>query len=84
MRSQLEGLKPIQGRVCIKYTLFVSSSRRLDLRNITTVVDKFLCDALQEYKIIPDDNYNVCCKFIDEFGGIDKNNPRIEVIINEI
>lgn len=81
MRSQLEGLKSIQGRVCIKYTLFVSSKRRLDLRNITTVVDKFLCDALQEYKIIPDDNYNICCMFIDRFGGIDKNNPRIEVTI---
>lgn len=54
------------------------------MRNITTVVDKFLCDALQEYKIIPDDNCNICCKFIDEFGGIDKNNPRVEVHIYEI
>ena len=54
------------------------------MRNITTIVDKFLCDALQEYKIIPDDNCNICCMFIDRFGGIDKNNPRIEAYIYEI
>lgn len=54
------------------------------MRNITTVVDKFLCDALQEYKIIPDDNCNICSLFIDKFGGIDKNNPRVEAYIYEI
>ena len=81
MRSQLENLSPINSPISITYTLYVPSARKCDLRNYTTVVDKFLCDALQEYLIIPDDNYTVIKSVSDIFGGIDRNNPRIEVNI---
>lgn len=86
MRSQLQNITPIpiDRGIFITYILYSGSKRRRDLRNITTVIDKFLCDALVAYGIIPDDNCNICNGFMDLYGGIDKDNPRVEVYINEI
>jgi hypothetical protein len=36
------------------------------------------------YGIIPDDNCDICNGFMDLYGGIDKDNPRVEAYINEI
>lgn len=81
MCSQLNGLEPFGNNIDITYTLYTANKRLCDVRNITTIVDKFLCDALQHYSLIPDDNYNYCSKFHDYFGGIDPANPRVEVTI---
>lgn len=85
MRNQLQNIAPIpvDGSIFITYILYSGSNRKRDLRNITTVIDKFLCDALVSYRIIPDDNCNICSGFMDLYGGIDKDNPRVEVYINE-
>ena len=45
--------------------------------------DKFLLDGLVEANVITDDNYGVITKFTT-IGGYDKDNPRTEVIIEEI
>lgn len=82
MHSQLKDIKPVKEVHSITYTIFFGSKRRADLMNIGTVVDKFLCDALQEYNIIPDDDKEFLHTFIFEYGGIDKGNPRVEVTID--
>lgn len=62
----------------IRVTYYFKDKRRHDPSNY----DKFLLDGLVEAGIIIDDNYDV----IEEFttiGKYDKNNPRVEVEINE-
>lgn len=45
----------------LKYTLIRTTNQKRDRMNVYTIVDKFLCDALQEYGVIEDDS--------DEFIG---------------
>ena len=45
--------------------------------------DKILLDCLVEANVITDDNYGVITKFTT-IGSYDKDNPRTEVIIEEI
>ena len=47
-------------------------------------IDKFFCDALVHYNIIPDDNHNIILNTMDSWGGVDKVNPRVEITIKGI
>ena len=38
----------------LEYELIITNKRKRDRMNIYSIVDKFFCDALQEYKIIDD------------------------------
>jgi hypothetical protein len=55
---------------------------RRDLGNIA-FIDKPFCDALQQCKVLANDNRQYIKKltFID--GEIDKENPRIEIYIED-
>ena len=77
------GIDPMN-RVMIIYTLFFGSKRRVDTANICSIVDKFFCDTLTEKKILPDDSYDVLQEVIYRFGGIDKENPRVEALIIDL
>ena len=46
-----------------------------------SIHEKFFCDAMTEYGCIADDNddYIKSTKYLS--GGIDKENPRVEIII---
>lgn len=76
-------LKPIE-KCEITFKIFYPTKRLFDLDNVGSVLSKFTHDVLTEAEIIPDDNYQVVSKLIFEFGGIDSENPRAEVIIKEI
>lgn len=65
----------------LKYILYLSSKRKVDLMNICSVVDKFFCDVLQKEGIIEDDNCYVLSETTYSFGGIDKKNPRVEIFL---
>lgn len=79
--EQLQKLTPIQGSFEIHYKLYAPNKKRRDLRGVTTIVGKFLEDALQEYGIIKDDDVLHFPLASDEYMGIDKDNPRVEAII---
>lgn len=79
----LNGITPMN-RVMLIYTLFFGSKRRVDISNICSIVDKFFCDTLTERHIIPDDSYDVVQEVIYRFGGIDKENPRVEALIVDL
>lgn len=79
----LDGIPPMK-RVMLIYTLFFGSKRRVDISNICSIVDKFFCDTLTEKLIIPDDSYDVVQEVIYRFGGIDKENPRVEALIIDL
>lgn len=82
MQPQIEPLPIMQGAT-IRYVLFVGTKRLCDVANVCSVVDKFFLDALVESGKLPDDNYQYVPKVTYEFGGYDKGNPRIEIIIEE-
>lgn len=75
---------PSFNKVEIRYVLFTGSKRKVDISNICTIVDKFFCDVLTKEKKLSDDNYSILPKVSYEFGGIDVNNPRVEIYIKEL
>lgn len=66
----------------MQYKWYKPNSRR-DLDNISSFGRKVIQDALVKAKIITDDGWKNIVGFSDKFY-VDKENPRIEVVIEEI
>jgi len=70
--------------VCkVTYTIYYPTKRAFDIDNIGSVITKFTHDALVEFEILEDDNYNFVNEIAYKFGGVDKDNPRCDVVIIE-
>lgn len=72
----------IDKKVVIKYKWYEPNKKR-DLDNIAGFGKKVIQDALVESEILKNDGWGYIGGFSDEFF-IDKENPRIEVYIEEI
>ena len=84
IESKLTGNKEkIKGSYQVRYKYFYKNPKS-DLRNITSVIDKFFNDALQELGIVENDNVKYFKESIDRVGGMDKKNPRIEIEVEGI
>tara|TARA_R110002153_G_scaffold79474_1_gene202840 strand:+ start:1114 stop:1509 length:396 start_codon:yes stop_codon:yes gene_type:complete len=83
LREQLEGLS-IQTPVEITYKVYKASKRRLDKMNVISVVSKFLLDSITEYGCWEDDNDDYVKTETILPTELDRENPRVEVIIKEI
>ena len=83
MQEQILKLPFIDVPVSIHFTLYARSKRLVDLSNVLSIHDKFFCDALVEYEKIEDDNYLWIPSIKYCLGGIDKENPRVEITIKE-
>jgi Holliday junction resolvase RusA-like endonuclease len=81
---QLERFDPIQGKIKIKYTYFAKMNNNPDLDNFIGTVKKFFQDALAESGLIEDDNVNFIVANSESYGGIDKDNPRVEAEIIQL
>ena len=81
MKKQIEQL-PAFNKVSITYTVFFGSKRKTDISNVCSIVDKYFCDALVELGKLPDDNYDYIQEVIYRYGGIDKDNPRVEITLS--
>lgn len=66
------------------YTLFPQSKRRIDLGNVLSIVQKFTEDALVTAGIITDDDSTIITEVSHCIGPVDKDNPRVELLIEEI
>lgn len=71
----------IDGPFSLRYTLYRGTKRKCDISNILSVVDKFFCDALQEYGCIEDDDMNTIFGIEFVYGGYEKDKERVEVEI---
>lgn len=78
--SSLNKNDKINGKIKVHYRLYYKNSKS-DLMNVVSVIDKYLLDALQEAKIIENDNVLNYCECHIEVAGQDKNNPRLMVIL---
>lgn len=79
--QQLRGIK-IKDKVRIDYNWYEKNKKR-DLDNISSFGRKVIQDALVDNEILENDGWNNVVGFSDTFY-IDKENPRIEIIITEI
>lgn len=82
MTEQIQTL-PKFNEVNIEYILYPRTKRDIDVSNVCCIVDKFFSDALVELNHLPDDNYHFLHWIKYSFGEIDKDNPRVEIIIND-
>jgi hypothetical protein len=82
MEDQLIG-KKFATPISLIFCLYKGSSRIIDRANILCIVEKFFCDALVHYECIEDDNddYILSSEYIT--SGIDRKNPRVEILIKE-
>ncbi len=81
IRQCLRGVR-IEKPVYMKYTWYEPNKRR-DLDNISSFGRKVIQDALVNAAILKDDGWKHVVGFSDRFE-VDKQNPRIEVLIREV
>lgn len=84
MQDQLDECPKFKAPVMIKYKLFPATKRLCDLDNVMAVQKKYLQDALAEAGIIEDDTYDILIRNVEEFGEIDRDNPRVEATIIQL
>lgn len=80
IQKQLVNIPKIP-RVALTYIVYPPTSRRLDVSNICSIVDKFFSDVLVDRGILEDDNYDFLADVRYLFGCIDRENPRVDVYI---
>lgn len=75
---------PVFSKVKLTYTYYPRDKRMRDLGNVCSVHDKFFADAFVEAGKLPDDNQEYIPEISFRMGCVDKDHPRVEVLIEEI
>ena len=83
IREQLDGLS-ILTPVEVTYKVLKGSKRRLDKMNVIAVTSKYLLDALTNLGCWEDDNDDHVKTETILPTGLDRDNPRVEIIITSI
>ena len=81
MADQLRDVMPAKEIITLEFIHFKGSRRIMDRSNVLSVVEKFFCDALVHYRVIPDDNDQHIRSTIYSTGGIDRQNPHVKVVM---
>ncbi len=71
-------------KIRLSYKVFAKDKRKFDLDNVCSIHAKFFQDSLAELGRIPEDNYLYVVESHHCFGGIDRDNPRVEITIEEV
>ena len=66
--------------VHVLYTFFFPDKRKRDLTNYLKVPE----DYLVSQGVLWDDNHTVVGKVTAEFGGIDRRDPRVEILVEAL
>lgn len=77
-------LLPVMDRVSVEFHIYARDRRKFDIDNVSSIHAKFALDALTELGKLKDDNYLYIPETHTYFEGIDKDNPRVEIIIKEL
>lgn len=79
---QVQGLS--FNNIEVTLTLFKATKRKTDRANVLSIHEKFFCDALVEAGCLPDDNDSHLVATHYYSGGLDRDNPRVEIAIKEV
>jgi hypothetical protein len=79
MKEQILKYKGNIEKALFIYTVYKGDKRSFDVGNVVSIHQKFFEDALVELGKMSDDKYSVVPMYIGCFGGIDADNPRVEV-----
>lgn len=71
--------KPRYNRVAIIYQVFKGDNRRYDIGNVLSIHQKYFEDAMVETGKLPDDKASNIPMVLYTDGGIDRDNPRVEI-----
>ena len=82
--QEFQDLPRITTKCKLTYYIYYPTKRKFDVDNIGAVSGKFFQDTLVNFHKIEDDNYDWIPEIIYKFGDIDKDNPRVDVVIEEI
>lgn len=83
MKKQIEKAKRL-GKALFIYTVYPGSKRSFDIGNICCIHEKFFEDAFVELGKLEDDNANFLPLVVYMYGGIDKDNPRVDIEAMEL
>jgi hypothetical protein len=83
MATQINEL-PKLNKVSVSFHIYAPNKRLFDIGNLGSIHEKMCLDAIVELGKLPDDNYLHVPETHTYFMGIDKTEPRVEIIIKEI
>lgn len=70
--------------ITLEFVLWKADERKGDRANVLSMHEKYFCDALTKSGCIIDDNDKYIERTIYRTGGLDRANPRVDIIIREI
>ena len=74
----------IKGKIKIEYFYFAPDKRTRDLMNVISVIDKFFQDAMVDRGCIESDDLSTVVEVNSCYMGIDKLDPRLDVMITKL
>lgn len=80
--DQLKGIEPFK-KVMVTLIAYPPTARDFDNDNLAPHM-KFALDAIVRHGILEDDNYKIVVETRHRVGAIDKENPRVEFLIEEV
>lgn len=83
-RLREQDITPFISPIRLEYVLWKGSKRKVDRANVLSVHEKFFCDSLVELGYIPDDNDDYIQSSFFRTGGIDREEPRVDIIIRAV
>ena len=72
------------GRVVCIYTAYPKTNRKQDLGNVCSIHEKYFEDAMVEFGKLGDDNMKNIPLVIYRYGGVDHENPRVDIEVISI
>ena len=81
--DKLKEFEPIAGKYIVTYVYYYKN-KASDASNVVSGIEKALLDSLQEIGLVTNDNvqYHIGSRW--DIGGLDKDNPRMEITIRSI
>ena len=72
------------GRLVCIYTAYPKTNRKQDLGNVCSIHEKYFEDAMVEFGKLGDDNMKNIPLVIYRYGGVDPENPRVDIEVISI
>lgn len=68
-------------KIALEFTYYKPTKAKRDRANILCIIEKYFCDAIVSIGMIPDDNDDHIKSSFYKSGGLDRENPRVEIKI---